>query len=92
MAENDDANHQPKRPGRKPKGDRPMTSAERVAASRYRRRFPMEGHSGKQVSIILSGQAHMALDDLVEHFRDKTQKEIIEAALMAYAKACALRD
>jgi len=28
----------------------------------------------------------------VEHFRDRTQKAIIEAALIAHAKACILRD
>ena len=83
---------EPVRKGRKPKGDRPMTSAERAKASRDRRRFPMEGYSGKQVSVMLSGPAHSALDDLVEHFRDKSQKEIIEAALIAHAKACTLRD
>jgi len=83
---------QSKRRGRKPKGDRPMTSAERVAASRFRRRYTDSGYSGKQVNVMLSGPAHMALDDLAEHFRDKTQKEIIEAALIAHAKACTLRD
>ena len=87
-----EVSEQPKRPGRKPKGDRPMTSAERVAASRFRRRYTNGGTSGKQVSVMLSGPAHMALDDLAEHFRDRTQKEIIEAALIAHAKACALRD
>ena len=87
-----EVSEQPKRPGRKPKGDRPMTSAERVAASRFRRRYPDSGYSGKPVSVMLSGQAHMALDDLMEHFRDKSQKEIIEAALIAHAKACTLRD
>lgn len=83
---------QPKRRGCKPKGDRLMTSAERVAAGRFRRRYRNSGYSGKQVSVMLSGQAHMALDDLVGHFRDKTQKEIIGAALIAHAKAGILRD
>ena len=86
------AEQHPKRRGRKPKGDRPMTSAERVAASRFRRRYTDNGYSGKQVSVMLGGPAHMALDDLVEYFRDKSQKEIIEAALIAHAKVCALRD
>lgn len=81
-----------KRPGRKPKGDRPMTSAERVAASRFRRRYTDSGYSGKQVSVMLSGPAHMVLDNLVEQFRDKSQKAIIEAALLAYATTCILRD
>lgn len=70
------------RRGRKPKGDRPMTAAERSKASRDRRRFPMEGHSGKQVNVMLSGPAHSALNDLMEFFGDKTQKEIIEQAIL----------
>ena len=77
-----------KKRGRKPKGDRPMTAAERAKASRDRRRFPMEGYSGKQVNVMLSGPAHSALDDLLEFFGDKSQKEIIEQAilLMYHAK------
>ncbi|MHB1320802.1 MAG: hypothetical protein ACYCY0_04470 [Acidithiobacillus ferrivorans] len=86
------AAEQSKRRGRKPKGDRPMTSAERVAASRFRRQYPDNGYSGKQVSVMLGGRAHMALDDLVKHFDNAVQKEVIEAALIAYAKACILRD
>ena len=76
-----------KRRGRKPKGERPMTAAERSRASRDRRRFPMEGYSGKQVSVMLSGPAHMALDELMEFFGDKTQKEIIEQAILTMHKA-----
>ena len=76
-----------KRRGRKPKGDRPMTAAERSRASRDRRRFPMEGYSGKQVSVMLSGPAYMALDELMEFFGDKTQKEIIEQAILTMHKA-----
>lgn len=86
------AEQQPKRRGRKPKGDRPMTSAERVAASRFRRRYTDNGYSGKQVSVMLGGRAHMALDDLVEHFDSAMQKEVIEAALIYYANACILCD
>ena len=76
-----------KRRGRKPKGERPMTAAERSRASRDRRHFPMEGYSGKQVSVMLSGPAHMALDELMEFFGDKTQKEIIEQAILTMHKA-----
>ena len=76
-----------KQRGRKPKGERPMTAAERSRASRDRRRFPMEGYSGKQVSVMLSGPAHMALDDLQEFFGGKSQKEIIEQAILTMHKA-----
>ena len=76
-----------KQRGRKPKGERPMTAAERSRASRDRRRFPMEGYSGKQVSVMLSGPAHMALDDLMEFFGDKSQKEIIEQAILTMHQA-----
>ncbi|MBN6741304.1 hypothetical protein JKG47_12300 [Acidithiobacillus sp. MC6.1] len=75
------------RKGRKPKGDRPMTSAERAKASRDRRRFPMEGYSGKQVSVMLSGPAHSALDDLLTVYSDKSQKEIIDMAIVALVKS-----
>ena len=77
----------PKRRGRKPKGERAMTPAERSKASRDRRRFPMEGYSGKQVSVMLSGPAHSALDDLVEFFGGKSQKEIIEQAILMMYRA-----
>lgn len=77
---------EPVRKGRKPKGDRPMTSSERAKASRDRRRFPMEGYSGKQVSVMLSGPAHSALDDLITAYGDKSQKEIIDMALVALLK------
>ena len=76
-----------KRRGRKPKGDLPMTAAERSRASRDRRRFPMEGYSGKQVSVMLSGPAHMALDELMEFFGGKSQKEIIEQAILTMHQA-----
>ncbi len=76
-----------KRRGRKPKGDRPMTAAERSRASRDRRRFPMEGYSGKQVSVMLSGPAHLALDDLLEFLSGRSQKEIIEQAILMMHKA-----
>ena len=77
---------EPVRKGRKPKGDRAMTSAERTKASRDRRRFPMEGYSGKQVTVMLSGPAHSALDDLITAYGDKSQKEIIDMALVALLK------
>ncbi len=77
------------RRGRKPKGDRPMTSAERVAASRFRRRHPDKGYSGKQLSVMLGGRAHMALNDLMAHHGEGTiQREVIEVALIFYAAHC----
>ena len=81
---------QPKRRGRKPKGDRAMTNAERVAASRFRRRYPDKGgYSGKQLSVMLGGRAHMALDDLMAHYGEGTiQREVVEAALINYAAYC----
>ena len=80
---------QPKRRGRKPKGERPMTNAERVAASRLRRRCPDKGYSGKQISVMLGGRAHMALDDLMAHHGEGTiQREVVEAALLFYAAYC----
>ncbi len=74
---------EPKRRGRKPQGERAMTPAERSKASRFNRTYTQEGYSGKQVNVMLSGPAHMALDDLVTFFGDKTQKEIIEQAILA---------
>jgi hypothetical protein len=47
----------------------------------------MEGYSGKPVSVMLSGDGHSALDDLVEHFGDKSQKEIIDLALIHLLKS-----
>ena len=76
-----------KKRGRKPKGDRPMTAAERAKASRDRRRFPMEGYSGKPISVMLSGDAHMALDELITTYSDKSQKEIIDLALIHLLKS-----
>ncbi len=79
---------QPKR-GRKPKGDRAMTNAERVAASRARRLYPDRGYSGKQLSVMLNGRAHMALDDLMRYYGEGTiQREVVEAALINYAAYC----
>ena len=76
-----------KKRGRKPKGDRPMTAAERAKASRDRRRFPQEGYSGKPISVMLSGEAHMALDNLIPIYSDKSQKEIIDLALIHLLKS-----
>ncbi|OCX74447.1 hypothetical protein A6M27_09825 [Acidithiobacillus thiooxidans] len=76
-----------KKRGRKPKGERPMTAAERAKASRDRRRFPMEGYSGKPISVMLSGDAHMALNDLITIYSDKSQKEIIDLALIHLLKS-----
>ncbi|MDD2751012.1 hypothetical protein [Acidithiobacillus sp.] len=41
----------------------------------------MEGYSGKQISVMLSGDAHLALDELASAYSNKSQKEIIELAL-----------
>ena len=64
-----------------------MTAAERAKASRDRRRFPMEGYSGKPISVMLSGEAHMALDNLIPLYGDKSQKEIIDLALIRLLKS-----
>ena len=64
-----------------------MTAAERAKASRDHRRFPMEGYSGKLISVMLSGEAHMALDELITIYSDKSQKEIIDLALISLLKS-----
>jgi hypothetical protein len=63
-----------------------LTPAERMKRSRDRKRFPEDGtqHSGKMVSIMLSGEAHSALNDLLNRYRNKFQKEIIEQAIIYY--------
>lgn len=76
-----------KKRGRKPIHDQPMTPAERQRASRQRRQYEQTGRSGKAISVMLSGDAHFALMDLKEVFSDLSQKDIIEAALILYAKA-----
>jgi hypothetical protein len=89
MNETDEVSSQPvtKKRGRKPKGDRPMTSAERAKASRFRRTYTKEDYSGKQVSVMLSGPAHRALDELVSAYSDKSQKEIIDLAIINLYKS-----
>lgn len=71
--------------GRKPAGDRAMTPAERMRASRERRLYPTgygaDGYGGKQISLMLSGKAAMELSDLIIAYSDKSQKEIIELAI-----------
>ena len=47
----------------------------------------MEGYSGKPVSVMLSGEAHMALNDLITTYSDKSQKEIIDLALIHLLKS-----
>jgi hypothetical protein len=47
----------------------------------------MEGYSGKPVSVMLSGPAHSALDELVSAYGDKSQKEIIDLALIHLRKS-----
>ncbi|TQN49232.1 hypothetical protein [Acidithiobacillus thiooxidans] len=47
----------------------------------------MEGYSGKPVSVMLSGDAHLALDALVSVYSDKSQKEIIDLALVHLLKS-----
>jgi hypothetical protein len=63
-----------------------LTPAERMKRSRDRKRFPEDGtqHSGKMVSVMLSGEAHSALNDLLDRYRNKFQKEIIEQAIIYY--------
>lgn len=86
MSAQDDIQATAPRRGRRPLGDRPMTAAERQRRSRDRRRFPAQGYSGKQIEVMLSGDAHRALDDLRKLFRDKSQKEIVEVALLQLAR------
>jgi hypothetical protein len=85
MAEESAAPEQvgPKRRGRKPKGERAMTPTERSKASRLNRTYTQDGYSGNQVNVMLSGPAHMALDDLMIVFGNKTQKEVVEQAIIA---------
>ena len=73
-----------KRRGRPPKGERPLTPAERMRASRARKTVHAEGLSGKGIGVTLNGQAAWALADLQKIFRNKLQKEIIEDALIAW--------
>lgn len=86
MSAQDDIQATAPRRGRRPLGDRPMTAAERQRRSRERRRFPSDGYSGKQLEVMLGGDAHRALDDLRMLFRDKSQKEIVELALLQLAR------
>lgn len=74
--------------GRKPKGAQAMTPAERARASRARRTVPHDGeYRGKQMSFILNGKAHLALQYLQDINSDLSQKEIIEKALLSLLKA-----
>ncbi|MHB8543310.1 MAG: hypothetical protein ACYC9S_04830 [Leptospirales bacterium] len=73
-----------KRRGRPPKGERPLTPAERMKASRARKTVHSKGLSAKGIGVTLTGQAAWALDDLQKVFRNKLQKEIIEDALVAW--------
>ena len=72
--------------GRPQLGARPMTPAERMKLSRDRKRFPADGtqHSGKMISVMLSGEAHSALNDLLDKYGNLLQKEIIENAIIHY--------
>lgn len=78
-----DAQQASKRRGRKPKGERAMTAVERARESRYNRIYTVKGHSGKQLSVMLSGEAHLALKELLDFYGDKSQKCIIEEALIS---------
>lgn len=73
-----------KKRGRPATGTKPMTSAERVRLSRYRRKYPdiSTAYSGKMLSTMLSGEAHSALDDLLNKYSVLSQKEIIEMAII----------
>jgi hypothetical protein len=70
--------------GRPQLGEKPLTSTERVRVSRERRKRPDRGYSGKMLSTMISGEAHSALNDLLDRHSDKTQKEIIEQAIIHY--------
>ncbi|MHB8181750.1 MAG: hypothetical protein ACYDCW_15630 [Acidithiobacillus ferrivorans] len=72
--------------GRPQLGAKPLTSAERMKLSRDRKRFPADSreHSGKMLSTMISGEAHSALNDLLDKFSNLLQKEIIEQAIIHY--------
>jgi hypothetical protein len=73
-----------KKRGRPATGGKAMTSAERVRLSRYRRKYPdtSTAYSGKMLSTMISGEAHSALDDLLNKYSVLSQKEIIEMAII----------
>ena len=71
----------PKR-GRKPRGEEAMTNAEKQAAYRARIRENEGGYSGKALSLMLSGDAHMALDVIREEHPELSYKEIVEMLLI----------
>ena len=71
-----------KKRGRPSLGAKAMTNAERVRLSRERRKYPDQGYSGKMITTMISGEAHSALDDLLNKYCDLTQKEIIELAII----------
>lgn len=73
-----------KKRGRPATGGKAMTNAERVRLSRHRRKYPATAtaYSGKMLSTMISGEAHSALDDLLDKYSKLTQKEIIEMAIL----------
>lgn len=76
----------PKNPrGRPPLDGKPMTPAQRARRSRERRRYPQEGYSAKQITVMLAPEAHLALDRLREQepYSSMSQKEILDRALIA---------
>jgi hypothetical protein len=68
--------------GRKPQGEEAMTNAEKQAAYRARIRENAGGYSGKALSLMLSGDAHMALDVIREERPELSYKEIVEMLLI----------
>jgi len=73
-----------KKRGRPATGGKAMTNAERVRLSRHRRKYPATAttYSAKMLSTMINGEAHSALDDLLNKYCDLTQKEIIELAII----------
>lgn len=72
--------------GRKPQGEEAMTNAEKQAAYRARIRENEGGYSGKALSLMLSGDAHLALDVIREAHPDLSYKEIVEMLLIKRAE------
>ena len=73
--------------GRKPQGVEAMTNAEKQKAYRKRIRENAGGYSGKALSLMLSGDAHLALTVIREAHPDLSNKEIVEMLLIKYVES-----
>ena len=70
--------------GRESQGEAPMSNAEKQKAYRSRIRENDGGYSGTVLSVMLSGNAHLALDLVKEEHPDLSNKEIVEMLLIQY--------